>query len=337
MSQRSIVKPSSIAYQLAEDAALEELQSEKGNDSLKQIWLKLATQLEVENIPKHQISTIGKKIIIEKKKEQLKKLNISQQRIDEVTISGWWREVMSDEGYTDSKFDSSGATEPSPENSSLNSNNPDMVDLLYDIKEVCSIAITKAKEYQNFEEIFGQKETREYYKQLRTIIKNCKYAFDGKTKVPENTEHLLLQCIAVSSGSIAEGGVMFMKARTTLLEEQRDELLTTKQLSKFQNGDKISTLPLLKPTSRDPAVFLDYLGIPCPKCGFFSVRKKTDSSSSECYDCNNTFTHKTVAKCRYCQIPLYKENLLHIVNTGKCENCNTENILPDELIEYAKS
>lgn len=336
MSQQLGVKPSSESYRLAEMAAIEELHSERGSNSLKQSWIKLASQLETENIPKHKISTIGKKIIIEKKKEQLKKLNIPQQQLDEVTISGWWREVMSEIGCTDPKFDSAEATEPSPENSSINTNNQGMVDILSHIKEVCNIAITKAKEFENFEDVFGKKETREFYKQINSTLKNCRYAFDGKTKVPTNTEHLLLQCIAVCNDSLTVGGVMYMKARTTLLEKQKINLLTTKQLSRFQHGDRISQLPLFKPTSRDPAVNLEYLGIAC-KCGSFRVRTKPDSHKAECFDCPNTFVYKTVTKCRYCQIPLYKEDLLYIVETGRCSNCNTENHLPNELIEFANT
>jgi len=30
-----------------------------------------------------------------------------------------------------------------------------------------------------------------------------------------------------------------------------------------------------------------------------------------------------------------KERLVHIIKTGRCEECNNENILPDELVEYA--
>ena len=48
-----------------------------------------------------------------------------------------------------------------------------------------------------------------------------------------------------------------------------------------------------------------------------------------------SFKEKTVSKCRYCQIPLYKERLVHIIKTGRCEECNTENNLPEELINYA--
>ena len=36
-------------------------------------------------------------------------------------------------------------------------------------------------------------------------------------------------------------------------------------------------------------------------------------------------------------IKLYKERLLHIVKTSKCENCNEVVDLPQELVDYAKS
>jgi len=337
MSQELSVKPSIEAYRLAEAAALEEIQSEKGNDSLKYCWLKLATQLQTENIPRHQISKIAKKIIIEKKREYLKKSNASQLQLDEVSISGWWREVMSENGYTDQKFNSTEATDTSPDNSSLNTNNQSMVEIFSYIKEICDVGITKVKEMKPFEDIFGKKQTREFYKQTMSIIENCKYAFDGKTKIPTNTEQILLECVAVASGDLTDGGIMYMKARIKLLEEQKKDILTTKQLSRYQNGDPISTLYLFEPQSRDPAVFLEYLGIQCIACDRWRVRKQRDSSGVECYDCGERFIATTAAKCRYCQTPLYKEQLQHIVKTGKCENCNTENNLPEELIEYAKS
>ncbi len=34
------------------------------------------------------------------------------------------------------------------------------------------------------------------------------------------------------------------------------------------------------------------------------------------------FSDKTVAKCRRCQIPMYKENLIDIIKTDFYENCN---------------
>jgi len=245
---------------------------------------------------------------------------------------------MSENGYTNQKFNpTEEVTVPLPDNSSLNTNNQSMIEIFSYIKQICDIGIIKVKEMKPFEDIFGKKITREFYKQTMSIIENCKYAFDGKTKVPTNTEQVLLECIAVASGDLTDGGVMYMKARTKLLKEQKKNILTTKQLSRYQNGDKISDLYLLKPHSRDIAIFLDYLGIQCIECDSWRIRKKPDSSDVECYDCEKQFTSKTVTTCRYCQLPLYKEQLHHIIKTGRCESCNTENHLPEELIEYAKS
>ena len=336
MSQELLVKPSKEAYRLAKVAALEEMQSERKNDSLKDCWLKLATQLQTENIPKYKISTIGKKIIIEEKRERLKKLNAPQQQIDDVTISGWWYDVMNEVGCIDSHY-SHVATDAERENSSLNTNNQGMIDIFSYIKQICDIGIVKAKEMQPFEDIFGKKITREFYKQTMSIVNNCKYAFDGKTKVPTNTEQVLLQCIAAASGDLTDGGVMYMKARTKLLKQQKKDILTTKQLSRYQNGDKISDLYLLKPHSRDTAIFLDYLGIQCIRCDSWRIRKNPKPSNVECYDCGEQFIAKTAATCRFCQTPLYKEQLQHIVKTGKCDICNKENNLPEELVIYAKS
>jgi len=77
----------------------------------------------------------------------------------------------------------------------------------------------------------------------------------------------------------------------------------------------------------------------CPECKSWRIQKlltdKPDGSNLECYNCEYSFKEKTVSKCRYCQFPFYKENLIHVIKTGRCEECNTDNILPEELVEYA--
>ena len=128
-----------------------------------------------------------------------------------------------------------------------------------------------------------------------------------------------------------------MQIRIKLFKDQGKSILTAKQGKKFQMGDKASQLPLLKPTTRDTAVFLDYFGVQCEECDSRRIRTKPDTKNVECYDCGKEFPAKTISKCRYCQMPLYKENLKHIADTKKCNNCNTEIILPEELIAYANS
>ncbi len=81
-----------------------------------------------------------------------------------------------------------------------------------------------------------------------------------------------------------------------------------------------------------------FSGIPCPDCNSWRVKDSAgDFTNLICIDCDHCFKEKTVSKCTYCQIPLYKEKLIHIIKTGRCEDCNTEISLPNELIEYARS
>lgn len=326
---RSLLRHSKDYYNLLVNIIENEVNSPKSNNEV--LWVAMGNELEIEGVDKSTISAIMRKDI----EEQLynKQFKDFLPRKDYHWHSGYFWRVTKRNGWTRSY----NTDDSPPRDSSLNTNNQEIIDIFSYIKEVCNVGIEKAKEITPFEEIFGVKETREYYKQLRTIIKNCKYAFDGKTKVPTNTEQVLHQCIAVSFGDLVDGGVMYMKARTKLLENQRNAILTTKQLSRFQNGDKISHLELFKPTSRDTAIFLDYLGIQCV-CGSWRVRHKLTGEDVECYDCGLSFHKKTVGKCKHCQTPLYKEQLLHMVNNdGKCKVCNVANDLPEELIVFAKS
>jgi len=338
--QESIIKPSIDAYRLASVAALEELQHERGNDSLKQSWIKLADQLEVEGIPKHKISVIGKQIIIEKKKEHLEKLHVSQEKLDSLSISGWWYDVMHDQGCTDPHYNRV-ATDTELENSSINTPetklvNQEMIDIFLDIKETCNLGIDKVKNMPELEELFDKKETREFYKQQRVFISNCKDGLDDKTKIPVNVELPFIECVTTAEGGLNNAVKLFFQGRLKLLEDQGKKLITAKQTAKYLNGDKASKLPLLKHYTRDTAIFGGKFGVDC-KCGSFMVNQKNNSNKVECFDCDLEFTAKTLSKCSYCQTPLYKENLQHIIKTNRCENCNTEITLPEELIEYANS
>jgi hypothetical protein len=76
-------KPSLESYSLTEQIANEEIKGNK-TDTLKQFYINLMTQLEIEGFPKQQISTIGKQIVVEKKCEKLN--NIPK---EEITIGSW--------------------------------------------------------------------------------------------------------------------------------------------------------------------------------------------------------------------------------------------------------
>ncbi len=320
------MKPSNEARILAAKAALEGIKGEESNPLLKDAWLRLGHQLEIDGIPQIKIPSVASELI---RSHISEKTNIPK---EEIKLSGYFYRVYKQAGWTIEDMPAPGRDD----NGSIYTKNDEAVDILLQTKLICDLAIKKFKESPELDSVYDKKETREFFRQWRTIINNCKYAFDEKTKVPQNTEQILLECLVTSSGSLSEGAYEFMQTRIKLLHNQKKSILTAKQGKKFQTGDKSSQLPLLKPLTRDTAVFLDYFGVQC-KCKSWRVRFKPDTPNVECYDCNNQFPAKTVSKCRYCQIPLYKEDLKHIVDTNRCANCNTENKLPEELVEYANS
>ena len=302
------------------------------------LWVAMGTELEIEGIEKIQISTLVRKDIENILWKKQFKDYISREEY-RYTNSKYF-EVMKENGWTNPYMARNVNLDPSVDhgNSSINTKNNDIIELCYDVIDVCRTMIDKLKneDVLSFEDVFDKKIMKEFYKQRRTIINNCKNAIDSKTKVPKNTELFLLEHLATVLGSTNKCAEVFMEYNLTLLKEQ-GKFFTLKQATKFQKGGKQSQLNILKPKTRDVAVYLDYTGVQCT-CGSWRVRDKSDSHNLECYDCNKVLPHGHISKCSNCQIPLYKERLAWMVkHNNKCENCETKNDLPEELIVYAKS
>lgn len=302
--------------------------------SNEMLWVQMGTQLEIEGLSKHKISTVMRKDIEDQLYEKQFKDHMLREEYRWHNNSYWL--VTKKNGWTNPDM-ARHVSDPiqDQDNSSINTPNGDMIELFYELMSICKIAIEKTKEATPLEEIFGTKEMREFYRQRSTMIKNCKYALDDKTKIPANTELILLECMATVIGNISHCAKKFMEIRIFNMGEQ-GKFLTVKQASKYQRGNKQSHLNLLKPLSRDTALDADYWGIQCV-CGSWRIREKVDSGKLECYDCELEFDKTYVSKCKHCQIPLFKERLQYIVKNGKCENCNSQQVLPPELLLIANS
>lgn len=328
----SKISPQSI--NLAIDAANEELLNDKST-TLKKIYANLMDQLEIDGYVKNQISIIGQRIIIEKKQNILKSKGLNTDELKKVGIGSWWFEVAHDKQCIDSFYSRNTKVDPQPDQKIVPLNNHNMKILCYDIIHVCKILIDKSKYCKSFEDTFGEKQMREFYKQTYAMINNCKDAIDKKTKVPRNTEIFLLEYLSTVLGNVNKCAELFMKNNLLRLKEQ-GVFLTTKQASKFLNGGKQSKQFILKPIDRDTAIYERYTGIQCT-CGGWRVRPTQNLNGLECFDCNKITTGVYIAKCTNCSTLLYKKRLLHIVKTGKCKNCSEPVDLPPILIEYAKS
>lgn len=353
MSQLEI-KPSLESYNLADIAVDEELKGEESNLSLKDAWINLGNQLQIEGIPMGQISSVASKILIEKKAEKTKMPK------DEIKLSGHFYDTYQKQGWTN-QFYARNTVEsvpvPEQDNSSINTQNPETYTRLLKLKEIVNIAIKKINESPNVD----SRITDDEFEEWDILLKILDDVFNEKTKVPVNTEQLLL-FRAASSSSVAAAGVPFFEDRLELLKNIK-KVLDPKQIGYFQRNEIRVQLPLLKPDSRDTAIFQGYYGLRCKSCNSWRVKElsnETDNGENlVCKDCNHIFKDKTVNKCRYCQCPLYKEDLHDMVTAYNqriknlkeiprdetdsdwigypCPQCATDNRLPQELVDYASS
>lgn len=334
MSELITTKISHLSINLATTAAKEELLNEKSN-TLKKTYEDLMDQLEMDGYEKTQISTIGQKIIVEKKQNILKSQGWNNEELKQIKIGSWWFEVAKEKDCVNPDMARNTKVDPVADQEIVPYVNSQMKDVCYDIINLCRILIEKSKKGKPFEEVFGKKEMEEFYRQRHTMINNCKNSVDNKTKVPKNTEIFLLEFLATVMGNVHKCAEIFMEQNLIRLKEQ-GKIFTLKQATKFQKSGKQSQLLILKPIDRDTAIYLDCSGIQCD-CGSWHVKNKQDSRKLECYDCGEILPPGHISKCEYCHIPLYKERLIHIVKTGKCENCNEDVNLPQTLIDYAQS
>ena len=156
-----------------------------------------------------------------------------------------------------------------------------------------------------------------------------------------NTQHILLAEAATAS-SLTDAGKTFQEVKLQEYEKL-GKFLTSKQIGFIQEGVVPEYLSIFKPDSRDSAIFQGFYGLSCPGCLSWRVVEPTDNESGnanlKCLDCGDKFKGKTVSKCPHCQVPLYKEDLLHIVKKGRCKvkSCQYEFELPKELADYAQS
>jgi len=326
MSQ--LINRSKDYYNLLDDIIENELHTSISNNEV--LWVAMGTELEIQGVEKIQISTIMRKDIEDMLYE--KQFKEFMPREDYKWHNGTYWLVTKKNGWINPEM-ARNTSDPKEdqENSSINTPNASMMELCYDIIDVSRTIIEKSKDHIPLEDIFGQKHMSQFYKQRSTVINNCKNAIDNKTKVPRNTELFLLECLATVVASTNKCAEVFMEKNLIRLKEQ-GKFFTLKQATKFQKGGRQSQLNILKPISRDTALFLDYYGIQCT-CGGWRVRDKPDSRNLECYDCDKILPPSHISKCEHCQIPLYKERLVWMLkHQNICQNCDTKNDLPKELL-----
>lgn len=327
-----MIKPSIQSNSLAEQVANEELKKADNYDTLRKTYLNLMHQLEIDGIPKEKISTIGQKIVVEKKRAIKKSQGATPDEIKKINIGSWWYDVAREENYIDPKYSHKNATEPERKIvplTKIEKENSQYIHLIKDtIEFLKDIALPKLKENNFMSLLDDDKKVLLALHDWQAQLDIAKSFFNHKEKIPVNTQHILLHCIGTISSN-NDAALEYFKHR------QKAHEITGKQISKYRSGEIKNSLPLFNPKDRISAILWNYFGLQCKNCKSWRVME-LKSGTVKCADCENVFETNTTIKCNYCAFPFFEDEIDYIKkNKSKCPNCKEE--LPEYLINYISS
>ena len=163
---------------------------------------------------------------------------------------------------------------------------------------------------------------------------------DAKTKLPPNLHMLFRSILGMASGMNAIART-FHAAKTALLLEVKgacEDWITPKQAAKVRDWRETGMLPLVRPKTRDMAIFMGWYGLQCPECASWATAVNPEGGMKteiKCSQCGHVWPGYTVSHCLKCHIPFYQEDIAKMRARGKkttCYSCGMFVYLPEELM-----
>ena len=294
-------KPSLQAYTLAEQVAREEISGEK-NQTLKQYYINLMTQLEIEGFPKEQISTIGKQIVIEKKSEKLKTTPK-----EEIKIGSWWYDTAREQGYIDPHY-SHGSTTDKKEIllnnfEEENENTIMVIDEMQDYLKTLKLTMRT----KHFESLVPEKELQETLTITKNVIDHCSQRINDKVKIsPVNYSILIRDSFYASGTALSQMYYLHVKEK---------EAFVKKQYQKVVRGIMQNMPARYEPNDEIQSQACGFSGVPCPKCDSYRTEFVPGVKTIEEINPKTKKTEKRTIGIR--KIHCFKEDMDHVAPMPK--------------------
>lgn len=247
-------KPSLTSYTLAEQIADEEIKDGKSS-TLKQFYINLMSQLEIEGFSKTQISTIGKQIVIEKKAQKLKDVPK-----EEITIGSWWYDTAREQGYIDPHYSHpKNPTEEKPK-TKYELENEQTLSVIDEMMEYLKSEKQFLKHNPHDSKI-DSKILHENIFIMKNAISHANDRFNNKLKIsPSHYSILFRQFLESMSSHLSV---------PYYLHVRKKETFTAKQAGKIIRAN-VKDLPLrYEPKDEDESEACGFSGEQCPNCKFF--------------------------------------------------------------------
>jgi len=255
--QNSSIHPSAESYRLAEYVALEEIDGEQNSPSLKQSYISLMDQLEIDGYPKQEISTVGKNIILTKKIEKLKPKGIPE---SEISVGRWWWYVAKERGCIDPHYSHPKDKPDKKPKNVFEQENDSWLAVIEKFEDYLKAEKTTLRN-KNFNSKIPENESREALLIMNRVIDHANERLNNKTKIPPSHYSILMRDSFYASGTLL--------SQNYYLHVKEKEKFTKKQYQKVVRGIMKDMPARFEPNDEDQSDACGFSGVPCPKCGSY--------------------------------------------------------------------
>ncbi len=341
MSEQQLkFKPSSLSNNLAQEAANEELRKTENFDTLRKCYVNLMNQLLIDGIPREKVSTVGQKIVIDKKIDIKKSNGASEEELQNIHIGSWWYDVAREENFINPKYSHTVATEPERENTSLNTKqgpfyeeNEQLIRCIDDFVEK-TLMLKKYANHNKFISMVSPVILKDIFTRLDAFSKNFSDYLNNKQTVPKNAQLIFLLQYNASSDINNAFGLYFDEIKKIHLQNRRNtkktnQILTPKEMKKFIGRELVSLCDQLEFSTSNQARLHGFYGQQCPNCkGFRTQIQQNNSKKVTCVRCFNlkdvdAFEREYFITCRRCRFIIPSDDV-----KNKCPHCKEEIIKP---------
>jgi len=297
-----------------------ELENDTSSSS-KDLWLKMASTLEVSGFEKNKIWA---KVANDIEDSLWDKHNKEVPREEFIwNRSGYFFRVGSETDYT--KHENS-STPPGEKKivppSEYEIENYEYLKLINDTINFLKDVVAAKLKTNPFMSQITSKDVKLALHDWRAQLIIAEGFFDHKEKVPINTQHILLHQIATAASNNDAAHEYFRIREET-------HTLTSKQLSKYRDGKTKNRLAIFTPMDRTTAILWSYLGIQCKNelCNSWRLIELPGTGvifKAGCLDCESRQEVTQPIKCNVCSVIFFEDDIEQLSDKTTCPYCKEE-------------
>jgi len=257
LNRQNSSTPSTESYRLADKIAQLEINDEGDNITLKESYINLMDQLEIDGVPKEKISTIGSKIIEQKKTKRLAGKAITE---SEVYVGTWWFITAREHGCIDPHYSHPKNETKEKPKTNFELENIETITVIDYLMEFLKSEKQFLK-HNPHDSKLEKNLLRQNIYTMTNAITHANERFNNKLKIAPSHYHILFKDFMESMSSHL--------SVPYYLHVREKETFTAKQAGKIIKAN-VKDMPFeYEPKNQTESKSCNFSGEQCPNCKFF--------------------------------------------------------------------